>query len=83
MNVNGGHVVNSMDDLNSCWYDGVGVYQAFEFSPEGTFFTHAYGDFPPRGDVEVGGVNAYSECGGGRLSVRPPDRPVRCTVDGV
>ena len=53
MNVNGSHVINSMDDLNACWYDGVGVYQCLEFSPEGAFFTHAYGDFPTRGNVEV------------------------------
>ena len=83
MNVNGGHVVDSIDDLNACWYDGVGVYQCFELSTEGAFFTRAYGDFPTRGDVKVRRVDADSECGGGRLSVSTPDRSVRRTVDGV
>jgi hypothetical protein len=65
-----------MDDINTHWYDGVGVYEYFKFCPERTFFTHTYGDSSTRGNVKVGGVNAYAKCRRGVLSIGPPDRAV-------
>jgi hypothetical protein len=52
-NVDGGHVINIMDDINTCWYDGEGVYECLKFCPERTFFTHAYGNFSTRRNIEV------------------------------
>jgi hypothetical protein len=73
VNVDGCHVINGVDDINTRWYDGVGMYRCLEFCSERTFFAHTYGDSSTRGNVEVRRVNADTECGGGVLSVCPPD----------
>jgi hypothetical protein len=62
VNIDGYHVINSVDDINTSGYDGVRMYECFEFCPERTFFAHTYGDFSTGGDVKVGRISTYAKC---------------------